>query len=421
MSEHHATGRITRRRFIHIAAATALLGACRAAEPATPTPAAAPAATPSPAPSATASATATAAPTLAPSATACPECSEGATAAPTTTATIAPPATPDARAHVAIARAASYDPAIVRRAVRDLLDSLGGLAGVVHSGSRVAIKVNLTGGSFFSPPAGLSATESYMTHPEVVRALGELLRDAGARELFIVEALFDDDSFRRYGYEEVARSLGASPVDLNRPDPYGDFASLPVGQGAFIYEQISAHRLLQEVDAFVSVAKMKAHCRCGVTLALKNLVGIVPATHYRLSEQDWHRSALHGPTDDVTRSRLPRAVVDLCRARPIHLALSDGIRTGQGGEVPRGSFAPLAPGVLVAGRDPVAADAVATAVMGFDPAAAYPNPPFVNADNHLELAHSMGLGTNRLQEIAVIGARIEDVRQQFRPCWSENG
>ena len=406
-STRHA---ISRRRFIQLAASAVLLGACRPARPTEapePSPSATVPATPTPAPSATATAT------RAPSATPSPS----ATAVPTAAPTQAPPAlTP-----VAIARAGSYDPATVRQAVRALLDGLGGLAGVVRPGDRVAIKVNLTGGSHYSPPAGIPATESYMTHPEVVRALAELLRDAGAREIYIVEALFDDGSFQRYGYAEVAQALGAALIDLNRPQPHGDFAAFPVGPGWFIYEQFTMNRLLQEVDAFISVAKMKAHCRCGVTLAMKNLVGLVPATSYRLGASDWWRSALHGANNDEARTRLPRVVVDLNRARPIHLALIDGIRTGDAGEVPRGAFAPLAPGVLIAGKDPVAADAVATAVMGFDPAASYPNPPFVNGDNHLDLARQMGLGTNRLDQVRVVGERIADVRQAFRPCWSEEG
>jgi len=38
--------------------------------------------------------------------------------------------------------------------------------------------------------------ESYATHPQVVQALGELLRDAGVGELFIVEAGYGWDSYR---------------------------------------------------------------------------------------------------------------------------------------------------------------------------------------------------------------------------------
>jgi len=63
----------------------------------------------------------------------------------------------------------------------------------------------------------------------------------------------------------------------------------------------------------------------------------------------------------------------------------------------------------------VAADTVATAAMGFDPAAEPPAAPFLRADNYLNLAYEFGLGTNRLDEIEVVGASIDDVRYEFQP------
>ena len=78
-------------------------------------------------------------------------------------------------AQVGIAQASSYDPALVLRQVQNLFDSLGGLKDVVRPGDKVAIKVNLTGGVKGNiPPPGTTAPESYVTHPVVVRAMGEL-------------------------------------------------------------------------------------------------------------------------------------------------------------------------------------------------------------------------------------------------------
>jgi len=232
----------------------------------------------------------------------------------------------------------------------------------------------------------------------------------------IVEALYDDQSYARWGYREVAKALGASLVDLNIPDPYADFTIVPVGEGWHVYENFFLHPILREVDVFISATKMKCHYDCGVTLSMKNLIGLVPVSRYRLRAEDWWRSALHG---DGERDRLPGVILDLNRARPIDLALIDGIKTAEGGEVPRGSFAPVSPGVLVAGRNPVATDAVATAVMGFDPTASYPTPPFLRNDNYLNMAAKLGLGTNHLQKIGIVGASVENVRYEFRPSTSQ--
>jgi uncharacterized protein (DUF362 family) len=331
-----------------------------------------------------------------------------------TSATLPAEAATPARFQVAIAQARSYDRNLVHQQVQALLDGLGGLDDLVGSGDRVAIKVNLTGGTQFTPPLGVTATESYLTHPQVVRALGELLRDAGARELFIVEGVYDEGSYPLFGYEEVAKALDATLIDLNKPHPYGDFASTPVGEGSLIYDQFAFNHILEEVDTFVSVAKMKCHFECGVTHSMKNLIGLVPVNRYCLDETHWWRSALHGQANE-TKARLPRVILDLNRARPIHLALIDGIQTAEGGEVPRGTFHPVQPGVLIAGKNPVATDAVATAVMGFDPTVEPPAPPFLRGDNYLNLAHGLGLGTNRLEEIEVVGASIDEVLYEFEP------
>jgi uncharacterized protein (DUF362 family) len=76
----------------------------------------------------------------------------------------------------------------------------------------------------------------------------------------------------------------------------------------------------------------------------------------------------------------------------------------------------IQPGVLIAGKNPLATDAVATAVMGHDPTGDYPDSPFVRCDNHLNLAVQAGLGTNRLDEIDVLGMQIKDVMTQFFPA-----
>ncbi len=319
-------------------------------------------------------------------------------------------------ARVAIAKAASYDRALVRKQVRALVDGSGGLDDLVKGRPRVAIKVNLTGGTSSKAVPGVPPIESFVTHPEVVRALGEAVREAGARELFIVEAVYERASYSQWGYDDVAKALGATLIDLNDPHPYGEFATVPVGQNAFIYESFSLNHLLQEIDTFISVAKIKCHWIAGVTLSMKNLFGLAPLQLYRRDPQDTYRSLFHG-AESETGKRVPRIVMDLNRARPIHLALLDGIKTVEGGEGPWiDSMRPIAPGVLIAGKNPVATDAVATAVMGFDPRGSYPAAPFVHGDNHLNLAADLKLGTNHLDEIEVVGATINGVRQQFRPA-----
>ena len=323
-----------------------------------------------------------------------------------------------APARVAIAQAASYDPKLVRRQVEAVFDGLGGLQDVVKAGDKVAVKVNLTGGINSAPPQTVAtAPESYVTHPAVARAVGELLRDAGAKEIYIVEAVWEWASFETWDYVPMAQDLGAKLIDLNGTEPYTDYASTPVGNDPFIYEEFTFNHLLEEVDALVSVAKMKCHWLCGITQSMKNLIGLVPFKFYELKTGDGYRTGFHG-TESETKIRLPRVVIDLNRARPVNLSLIDGIKTVDGSEGPwNQNLHPQSPGLLIGGKNPVATDAVAVAAMGFDPTAEYPNVPFLRADIHLNIARQLGLGPNRLVDIEVVGANLDDVKTEFRPAW----
>ena len=317
---------------------------------------------------------------------------------------------------VAIGKVTEYKPEVIDDMVFKLIDKLGGLGDVVKSGDTVAIKPNLTGGVNSGTVPGYSAIESFITHPLVVRALIKQVRAAGAKEIFIVEAVYEWASYAEWGYEEVAASMEAKLIDLNDVKPYDDFMEAEVGDQSFIYPKFTMNKLLKEVDVFMSVSKMKNHYNAGVTHTLKNSYGLVPFRLYTLNPGDGYRSAFHGEASQ-TRSRLPRVIIDLNRVRPIQFSLVDGVKTAEAGEGPWiATMTPVQPGVLIAGKNPVSTDAVATAVMGHDPTANFPSEPFIRCDNHLNLAAAAGLGTNKLDEIEVLGTPIKDVLYQFTPA-----
>jgi len=331
--------------------------------------------------------------------------------APVATQTPSPSKTP-----VAISRVQTYDRATIEKQLAILIDQLGGLGDVVKPGDSVAIKPNLTGGVYSGLLKGYTAVESFITHPEVVRALVKQVQAAGAKEIFIVEAVYEWESYTQWGYEEIASDLGVKLINLNDSKPYADFVETPVGPNSHIYEKFTFNPILKDVDVFMSVSKMKNHYLAGVTHTMKNLYGLVPYRFYTLNSTDKYRSGFHG-TETQTRQRLPRIIVDLNRARPINFSLIDGIKTTMGGEGPWiESLAAIAPGVLIAGKNPVATDSVATAVMGHDPQGKNPNSPFVRCDNHMQLAADAGLGTNRLDEIEVMGEAISQVQAKFIPA-----
>ena len=313
---------------------------------------------------------------------------------------------------MALGQASSYDPDVIRHEIERMLESLGGLGKLVKPGARVGVKVNLTGGTWWDGEGKPLATEFFVTHPAVVGAVCELLLEAGAGKLTVMDGLGDETSFEKWGYVEMAKPLGIELLDLCKPDPYPGFGRLPVGPDSYVYSQFYCHPILSECDVFVSIGKMKCHSVAGVTLSLKNMVGIVPISEYRSDEQQNNRSALHGNSQFDTR--LPRVILDLVRARPIHLAIIDGVITADRGAGPWDpELTQIRPGVLVASFDPVAADAVSTALMGFIPTALSGTLPFVHCENYLSLAHELGMGTNLLEEIGVTGPQIEDIKYPF--------
>ena len=94
--------------------------------------------------------------------------------------------------------------------------------------------------------------------------------------------------------------------------------------------------------------------------------------------------------------------------------LIDGIESNRGGEGPwiRG-VAPVSPGVIVAGTNPVTTDAVSMAVMGFDPRADRGKAPFETCDNTLRLAEDVGVGTRDLSRIEIVGTTVREAFFDF--------
>jgi hypothetical protein len=170
---------IDRRQFLKwlgSAGVAALAAACQPRAPQTSDPTAAPSWTPTPT-------------VISPSET------------PSATPTPFPPsATPDPRTPVAVARAAAYDQTQIRRELETMLESLGGPGDWIKPGARVGIKTNLTGMPIFDKPDKPVGTEYYTTHPAVVGALGEILRDAGVASIVIFDGLGDPAAFDAWGY-----------------------------------------------------------------------------------------------------------------------------------------------------------------------------------------------------------------------------
>ena len=170
------------------------------------------------------------------------------------------------------------------------------------------------------------------------------------------------------------------------------------------------NQILKDADVYVSIPKLKQHAEAGFTCSLKNQVGTVPQSHYETTQIHYRRQALHSPTNGSSASFLPGSICDLNAARPVHLAIVDGIKNARGGEgVWNPNFAPYESHVLLAGKDPVATDSIGATLMGLDCEAKKLQLPGTNdygdneCDNYLDLLHNKEVGTNLLNEINIVG------------------
>jgi uncharacterized protein (DUF362 family) len=211
--------------------------------------------------------------------------------------------------------------------------------------------------------------------------------------------------------------------------------------GGYIFPGYDVNCSYADCDVLVSIAKMKEHHWFGATLCMKNCYGMLPLTIYGdeagidepaisaegtrvLTMHEGSRApSLSAPQEIDPESpragdyRIPRVVAEIVSARPIDLAVVDGIQSMAGGEGPWYSNVwPVSPGVLLAGFNPVTTDAAALAVMGYDPMAERYTPPFDGCDSFLQFAEELRLGTRNLDEIEILGTPIAEARFNFRPA-----
>ncbi len=357
-----------------------------------------------------------------------------ATAVPAT----APKPDRQANARVAIVSCRSYGPE-VRTALERSFDLIGGIGSLVK-GKTVAVKLNLTGTSF-APFLGLPVGETYMTHYATAAALAALLFGAGAKRVRFVESTASKDALEATltggGWDVRAlEAMGRVEFENTRNLGQGkSYSHLRVPNGGYMFSSFELNHAYTDTDVLVSLAKLKNHLTAGVTLSMKNLFGLPPNTLYGgatgedavevrfpLHDPRGHEKIrLPGLKEGVSSPkpgwRVPRVTVDICAARPIDLAIIDGITAMRGGEGPwcarDAKIEPTKPGVIISGFNPVSTDAVGTAVMGYADPRAQGVRPFESCDNHLLLAEQAGLGTADLGRIDVRGLEIEKARHPY--------
>jgi len=225
-------------------------------------------------------------------------------------------------------------------------NALAGIDLSPASGRRVLLKPNA--GRVAEPGAGIT------THPQVVAAAIDVFREAGA-EVAVGESPITGvktlEAFARCGIQEIAEARNCPLVDMDaRPSVPVD---IPAGEAI---QRLKVCPEVLEYDLIVSIPVMKMHMHTGVTLAVKNMKGCL----WRRSKVDLHMlPKLPGREDEKS---LNIAIADMATVLLPHLSIIDGT-VGMEGLGPSAGKAKTL-GVVLAGVDPFATDAVACELMG---------------------------------------------------------
>lgn len=346
-------------------------------------------------------------------------------------------------APVSIARCETYELATVLKNLETILDQTGGLKKLV-AGKTVAVKVNMVN-TPADKAAGLPSNRTYQVHPNVARALAILLDKAGAKRVRFLESTFSLDPVEKFftsgGWNlRDFDTLGAKVEfeDTRNKGLGKQYHRVKVPWGGSLYPAYELNHSYVDCDVYLSVAKMKNHRAAGVTLSMKNNFGITPTALYGHTEPSENNISNRGTmfhtgeekphaglpqevdpaSPRKTTYRVPRHVVDAVGIRPIDLAIIDGIETVAGGEGPwHQGLVAHQPHLLLAGRNCVCTDSIATACMGYNPMAKSGTETFPG-DNHLTIAAALGLGTNNPKDIEVLGLPLKEALHPYK--WEPN-
>ena len=248
--------------------------------------------------------------------------------------------------------------------VRAAVDAIGGLQRFVPQGGWVIIKPNIC-----------TAYHSYdyaaTTNPWVVGALVKMAFEAGASKVQVMDYPFGGtaaDAYRTSGIEEQVIAAGGEMVQM----PMFKFKSVNI-ENALSLSSVEIYEDLFQADVVIDVPIAKHHSGAGLTLAMKNLMGVIT-----------NREQIHWDLD----KRIPDLVAKI---RP-HLTVIDAVRVLLANGPTGGNLNDVRKDdTIIVSTDIVAADSYATRLFGKQP----------NDLGYIRTAAEVGLGRSDLTALNI--------------------
>jgi len=249
-------------------------------------------------------------------------------------------------AEMAIAKwtgVAPADAAAVRKMAAELtrkaIEGMGGLGRFVKRGDVVWVKPNIG----WDRTPELAAN----TNPDVVATLVRMCFDAGAKTVKVGDNSCDlpAPSYNSSGIADAVKPLGAEVLFLD---------TKRVRETAIKGEMVKTLLMFPEIldcDVLINVPIAKHHGRAGLTLAMKNYMGVMD------DRKPFHQ-AIPECLADLTRFMKPRTA--LCVLDCVRILNDHGPKGGDPADV-------LMKNTVAAGLDPVALDAFGAELLGRNP------------------------------------------------------
>ena len=235
----------------------------------------------------------------------------------------------------AIARAASYEIAEIRKAIDEIAANTD-FPEVI--GKTVLVKPNILSDSY--------PEKAITTHPSVIRAVVDLLRERGASRILVGDSPgMQTGRFHpvNSGVLQVVEETGAELVDFRDSTRIHEIGGI----------RIPMTTAIDEADIVISAAKFKTHQLMSATGAVKNMFGLVPGLQ---------KSPLH------LRARTPETfaslLIGIFREAHVDYAFMDAVDGMEGSGPTNGQ--PRHIGLLIGGANAFAVDKAEAIIMGYD-------------------------------------------------------
>lgn len=235
------------------------------------------------------------------------------------------------------------------------LQAMGGISRFVKSGQTVTIKPN------FSVPR--TPEQAATTNPFLVAALVKRCLAAGAKSVKVIDNPFTNAQMclENTGIRRAVEAAGGKVYATNKLSAEFYIAT---DAGGSILQSLHFSKDVLESDVFINFPILKHHNGTGLTMGLKNMMGLV-----------WDRGFFH-------RTDLHQTIAELTRFKKPNLVIMDAVK----GITTHG---PMGPGTireynqLVFCTDPVAADAYGAELFGLK----------ATDIGHIGIAAGLGAGT----------------------------